>query len=201
MGVSVLSVGCRRMDGISPLSMDSTNFVAAVLASAAMGSLVTWFGTWFFRDQDERRKSAILGRQAALLAASLEVMFFVVEKQSATEFDAQRLARLMALLNSSEFLGFVKAEELVSVYAALTVIEVEHLQYERIYPRFVDLHARAILGHLVETENKELERIETALRDFAKKAGHILKKDVKPRLGRVVQRLEARYAGPWEDSA
>lgn len=169
--------------------MDIGAVAITLLAGAGVGSLVSWAGQFYFRNQDERKRAIILARQAGLMAASLEVMFYFVEEKSQTEFDARRLPALMAFIQSPEFLAVVKPEDLVSAYSALSILEVQHLQYERIYPRFVDLHARAILGHLIEPEDKELERIEAALRQYAKDAREALKNEIRPALSRTVQRL------------
>ena len=181
--------------------MDATTTAVTLFAGAGVGAVITSAAAWMLRDKQERRKGAVLGRQVALLTASLAVMLFIVEEKSQTEFDARLLPELMALLRSPEFLGFVEAKELVDPYSALTVIEVQHLQFERIYPRFVDLHARAILGHLVEPEDAELRRIEVSLRDFAKIAREALDKEVQPGLSRIVHRLEARSKSLWGDVA
>jgi hypothetical protein len=171
--------------------MNAATVAVTLFAGAGVGSAVAWVGQWYFRYRDDRRNGAVLVRQVTLMAASLRVMFHVVHKTSATEFDATLLPSLMAFLRSPEFLTYVRPPEIIHAYSALSVLEVQHLQFERLYPRFVDLHARAILGHLVEPEDKELERIEAALRKYAEEGSAVLDRDVQPGLALIAQRLHA----------
>lgn len=173
--------------------------VMSLVASATMGALVTLAGTWLLRDREQRRKEAGLARRAVIMAASLEVMFMISEQQ-ATNFDVRRLTDLSTFMNSPEFMEATALMDIGRAYGGLAVLEAENLQYERISARFVDLHARAILGHLVESEDEELKRIEVAMRDFAKRGRQTLQKDVRPQLLAASRRLTARAQSPWEDT-
>lgn len=174
--------------------------VFAGLAGAVVGASVTFAGTWLLKDQKRRRKGAVLARQAVLMASSLATMFMIVEEKAATNFDVQRLRDLVHLLSSPDFLEFVSLRELLKAYSALATLEVEQLQYERIYGRFQDLHGGALLGHLSEDEAKELESIEAGLRVFANRASKVLKEEVAPELMALSRRLSARAQSAWDES-
>jgi hypothetical protein len=119
-------------------------------------------------------------------------MLYVVEEKSATEFDARRLPELMALLKSPEFLAFVSADEIIGAYAALSDLETKHLQFERVYPRFIDLHVQSLTARISPTDLLELEHMESGLRRFARDGRRVLQEDVTPTLARITHRLEAR---------
>jgi hypothetical protein len=161
-----------------------------LLAGAGVGAIVTVVGQWYAKDKAERRRDAITGRQVSMMVATLATMFVVV-KESATEFDARRLPELMNFIRSPRFLGAVTREELTSL-APLASMEVQHLQFERVYDRLVELHRKALLGPLSPVETGELDTMEMALGSYAKRSWQTLDGEVRPAITRITQRLEAR---------